>query len=101
MHGAARLRRDRAAVDELQRRVELLGEVFRTAAIIGEGGDGGDGVLVAGDRAEGRLHAPNGDERPGGHAVALLDGGEEPSVLRLLAPALGNDGRGAALLHEG
>src|SRR5947209_3447178 len=41
MHRAARTGREHAAIDQLQRRIKLIGEIFRTSAIVGERRDGG------------------------------------------------------------
>ena len=77
MHGPARRGAEPAAIDELERGDKLLGEIGRPAAVIGERRHGRERVLIAGDVAEARLHAPDGQERPGRNAVALLDRGEE------------------------
>src|SRR5437764_12093984 len=46
VHGAARAGREHAAIDQLQRRIELVGEVFGAPAFVGERGNGGEHVLV-------------------------------------------------------
>jgi hypothetical protein len=99
VHGAALGRRQRAAIDQLQRRVKLVGEIFRPPAVIGECCDRGEHVLIAALAAETRLHAPDGDERPGRHAVALPNGFEH-CRLRLLQRAAARDDGGSAALGE-
>ncbi len=101
MHGAARFRREHAPVDKGQGGDELAGEEFRAPAIIGKRRHRRDRFLIAGDGAETRLHPPDGDERAGGHTVAFLEAGEKLGIGGLEPPALGDDGRGASLLHEG
>src|SRR5262249_38062671 len=47
------------------------------------------------------LHAPDRQQRPRWHAVALLDRGEQRALRMLELPSLGDDGGGAALGEEG
>src|SRR6476661_5475865 len=47
MHRATLTCRYRAALDELQRGIKLIGEIFRPPAVIGERCDRGEHVLVA------------------------------------------------------
>ena len=94
------VRRQETAIDQGQRGVELVGEVFRTAAIVGERRHRGERVDVAADGAEAGLHAPDRQERARRHAVALLDRVEEGRVLLLQSPAPLDDGRAAALGEE-
>ena len=91
--------REHAAIDQLQRRIELVGEIFRAAAVIGERCDRREHVLVAALAAEAGLHAPDRDQRPRRHAVALLDRGEQRG-LRLLQRTPARDDRGGAALGE-
>src|SRR5947208_14036554 len=93
LHVAVRIGREDAAIDQSQRRVELLSEIFRASAVIGESGDGRQGVLIAALAAKGRLHPPDGDQRPRRYAVALLDGCEQGRLgLLKCAPARDDGG---------
>ena len=47
VHRAARARREDPAIDQRQRRVELVGEIGRAPAVIGERRDSRQGVLIA------------------------------------------------------
>lgn len=101
MHGAAGACRESSIVDQLERGVKLIGEILRPPAVIGERRHGGERMLIAMHRAETRFHAPNRQERARRHAIAALDRGEEGGLRMFeLAPAR-DDGRGAALRHEG
>src|ERR1700722_14981834 len=73
MHRAARVAREHAAIDQLQRRVKLVGEIIRPPAVIGERSDRGEHVLVAALAAKTSLHSPDREQRPWWHAIALLD----------------------------
>ena len=66
MHRAAGAGGENAAIDELQRRVELFREELRTTAVVGERRDRGEHVLIAALAAEAGLHAPDRNQRPGG-----------------------------------
>src|SRR5262249_50178099 len=57
-------------------------------------------VLVAALGAKARLHAPDRQQRPRRHAVALLDRGKQRTLRVLELPTLGDDGGGAALGEE-
>ena len=92
--------REHAAIDQLQRRIELLGEIFRAAAVVGKRRDRGQHVLVAALAAEAGLHAPDREQRPWRHAVALLDRREQRALRLLQRAAARDDGRGAALGEE-
>ena len=100
MHRAALTCGHRAAIDQLQRGVKLVGEIFRPTAIVSQRCDRGEHVLVAALAAEGALHAPDRNQRPGRHAVALLDRSEQRRVPLLHAAAARHDRRRAALDHE-
>src|SRR5262245_40764289 len=100
MHGATCRAAEDAAIDELERRIKLVGEVFGPAAVIGEGGDRGNRRLVAHEAAEAGLHSPDGDEGAGRNAKPLLDRGEQARIGRSHALAPGGDGRAASLRHE-
>ncbi len=100
MHGAARVGAENAAIDQRERRIKLIGEIFGPAAVISERGDRRQRVLIAGDGAKSGFHPPDGDQRPGRHAVALLDRGEQRGIRRLHLPAPGDNGGGATLGHE-
>ena len=90
-----------AAVDQLERRDGMRREELRAAAIIGERHDCRNSVLLAHGGAEAGLHAPDGEQHPGGHAVGSLDLVEECCVRLLERTALGNDRGPAASSHEG
>src|SRR4051812_3163841 len=83
MHRAALVRRERAAIDQLQRRVKMLGEIFRAPAVIGERRDRRQHVLVAALAAEPGLHPPDREQRSWRHAIALLDRSEQRALRRL------------------
>jgi hypothetical protein len=100
MHGATRPAVEDAAIDELERGIKLVGEVFGPAAVIGEGGDGGNRGLVPHEAAEAGLHSPDGDEGAGRNAKPFLDRGEQARIGRSHALAPGGDGRAASLRHE-
>src|SRR5690606_23812434 len=100
MHRAYRLRAEVALIDELESGIELAGEVFGTAAVIGQRCDSRQRVLLAEIGAEAGFHAPDGDQRAGRNAITLLDRREESGVLLLLGAAALDDGVRAALLHE-
>src|SRR5205823_207816 len=97
VHRAARRGREDAAIDQLQRRIELVGEILRAPAIIRKRRDGGERVLVSALTAERGLHAPDGDQRPRRNAVTLLDAGEQRSLRLLQRTPARNDRRAAAL----
>src|SRR5215217_5105208 len=100
VHRAARARRQDAAIDQRQRRVELVGEIGAAPAVIGEGRNRREDVLVAALGAEGGLHAPDREQRPRRHAVALLDLREQRGVRLLERAPARNDRRAAALGQE-
>src|SRR5579859_3551270 len=99
VHGAAGGGRKHAAIDQLQRRVKLLGEIFRPPAVIGERRDRGEHVLVAALAAEAGFHSPDREQRPRRHAVALLDRSKQ-RALRLLQAAPARDNAGGPALGE-
>src|SRR5690606_28713517 len=80
--------------------IELVGEIFAAAAIIGERRDSRQSVLLAEIGAEAGFHTPDHEQRTGWNAITLFDRGKESCVLLLLCPATLDDGIGAALLHE-
>src|SRR5262249_12337832 len=57
----------------------------------------GQRILVAVLTAEGRLHAPDRDQRPGRHAIALLDARKQRALALLQRTAARHDGGSAAL----
>jgi hypothetical protein len=65
--------------------------------VVGKSGDGRQGVLIAVLTSEGRLHPPDGQERPRRGAVALLDGCEERRLGLLQRATARDNGRGTAL----
>src|ERR1700687_3987329 len=97
VHGAVRRRREGTAIDQLQRRIKLLGEVLRAAAIVGERRDRREHVLISALASKTRLHPPDGDERARRHAVALLNGSKQRSLRLLQCASTRDDRRGAAL----
>src|SRR5215467_2797344 len=97
VHGAARACRESPTIDQCQSGVELLGEIRRPTAVIGESSHGRQSVLIPARPPETRLHSPNGQERPRWHAEALLDGREECGIGLLERTPARDDGRAAAL----
>jgi hypothetical protein len=97
MHRAALARRERAAIDQLQRRVEVFGEIGRAPAVIGERRDRGEHVLIAALAAEPGLHSPDGEQRPRRYAVAALNGSKQRALRCLELPPFRNDGRSSPL----
>src|SRR5882672_12845342 len=73
VHGAARAGREYPTIDQCQSCIELLGEIGRATAVIGESGYGRQNVLIPACGAESRLHSPDGQQRPRRDAKALLD----------------------------
>ncbi|MCY1310355.1 hypothetical protein D9M70_605360 [compost metagenome] len=57
-------------------------------------------MLFAHEAAKACFHAPDSDQRAGGHAEAAFNAGEERRILLLHLLAAGNDRLTAALLHE-
>ncbi len=100
MHRAALLRRQRAAVDQAQRSIELIGEIGRAPAIVGKRGDCRQSVLGAAHMPKAGFHSPNCQQRPRRHAVALLDRGEHGGIRLLERAPARYDGRRAPLGHE-
>ena len=91
----------RAAINELQRRIKLLREKFRPAAIIGKGRNRRQRILIARKTAEACLHAPDGKKRAGRNAVAFFEHRKERGIAFLQrAPPRDNAGS-PALCHEG
>jgi hypothetical protein len=97
MHGAARGRRQRAAIDQLQRRVKVLGKIGRPPAVVSQRRDRREHVLIAALAAKARLHSPDGDERARRHAVALLNGSKQRCLRLLQRTSARDDGRSTAL----
>lgn len=62
--------------DELERGIELVGEIFRTTAVIGKGRNSRQRMLVAHIAAKTGLHAPDRNQRAGRNAETALDGGK-------------------------
>src|ERR1700738_4885320 len=60
--------------------IELIREISRAAAVIGESRDGRQNILIPALTSKARLHSPDGQERPRRDAIALLDGCEECGV---------------------
>ena len=85
------------AIDQLQRRVKVLGEIGRPPAVIGQRRDRREHVLVAALAAKTRLHPPDREQRPRRHAVALLNGSKHRSLRLLQRTPARDDGRPAAL----
>ena len=97
---AARVRAQVAALDEGQRRVELVGEIVGTAAVEGQRRYSRQRVFLAHEAAETGFHAPDRDDRAGRNAVTVFNGIEESGVLRLHLLAARNNRLTATLLHE-
>src|SRR5215467_3748010 len=97
VHGATRACREDPAIDQCQSCVELLGEIGRPAAVIGESSHSRQSVLVPARSPEPRFHAPNGQEWSRRDTEALLDGREECRVGLLERAPARDDGRPAAL----
>ena len=87
MGGTLGGRAEVSPLHEGQGRVQLLGKVCGATAVVSEGGDGRQRVLVAQEAAEAGFHAPDGEKRAGRHPVAALDRSEELGIagLHLLA----------------
>src|ERR1700730_3571471 len=100
MHGAARPCREDPAIDQCQSCVELLGEIGRPAAVIGESGHSRQSILIPVLPPEARLHSPNGQERPRRDAVALLDGCTERNIGFLERAPARDDDRAATLSEK-
>ena len=100
MHRAALTSAQRATVDQFQRSIKLVCEIIRPPAIVSERCDGGEHVLIAALAAEGALHAPDRNQWPRRHAIALLDRSEQRGVPLLHAAAARHDRSRAALDHE-
>src|SRR5680860_1354601 len=75
-----RPRREIAAVDDFERIHQLLAELLRPAAVIGQSGERADARQIAHDLAEVGLQPPIGDQHRTRHAVLLLDALEGRSV---------------------
>src|SRR5581483_1536387 len=100
VHRAALARGDDPAIDQLQRRNELVGEIFRPPTVICKRRNRRERVLVAMLRAERRFHPPDRDQRSRRDAIFLLDRGKQRRM-RLLHGAPARRDRGAAALdHE-
>ena len=100
VHGAARAWRKRAAIDQLQRRIKLFGEIVGTPTVVGERRNRGEHVLVAALASETCLHAPDGDERTRRHAIALLKRCKQRGVGLLHCAPARDDARCAPLGKE-
>src|SRR6266540_7354244 len=97
VHGAACACREDPAIDQCQSCVELLGEIGRPTAVIGESSHSRQSVLIPARPPEARLHSTNGQERPRRDAEALLDGREQCRIGLLERAPARDDGRAAAL----
>ncbi|MNT02103.1 hypothetical protein D3C72_1365910 [compost metagenome] len=73
----------RAAANELKGRIELLGEIIRTAAVEGKRRNGGKRMLVAHEAAKTGFHAPDGEQRTSRHAVSAFDGRKQSCIVLL------------------
>src|SRR2546429_164645 len=100
VHGATRPCREDPTIDQCQSCVELLGEIGRATAVIGESSHSRQNVLVPARPPEARLHSPNGQEWPRRDAEALLDGREECGVGLLERAPARDDSRAAALSEK-
>ena len=77
MGSTARIGAQVAALDEVQCRIELIGEIVGAAAVKRQRRDGRKRVFLAHEAAETGFHAPDRDDRAGRDAVAALDRIEE------------------------
>src|SRR6516165_5064616 len=97
VHRASRSCRESPTIDQRQSRIQLLSEIGSPAAIIGEGRNRRQNVLIPARPTEAGLHPPNGQQWPGWDAKPLLDGGEECGIRLLERTTASDDGRAAAL----
>ena len=91
----------RAALDKLQRRIEMFCEKRRAAAVISQGCHRRKGVLIAQKTAKACFHAPDRKQRAGRDAVTLFKLCEECRIGLLERAPARNDPVGPALGHEG
>ena len=80
VHRAAGGGIENATINELQRRIKVVGEVLGSAAVIGKGSDCRKGVLVAQESAKACLHPPDGDQGSCGDTKGVLDRDKKRSI---------------------
>ncbi len=102
-HGAGpgshhRPRRDVAIRNDAQRRHQFGAEEVGAIAVLGQSGEGMDGIVAAHEAAEIGLHAPDGEDDFGLHAIALLRPGQRLRPFIAHGLALGRLRGGDALV---
>src|SRR5690606_26431225 len=81
MHCADRIWIKILAINQIKRRIELLGKEGAAAAIISESGDSRKRVLFAKIGAKGSFHAPDCNERAGWNAITLFNCSKKSCIL--------------------